>query len=416
MRFFPLFPSFGFDLVLASHSAPVLDSNEQSEMFSFLKELVQTPSFSAQEQDVAKLIIKHLRSNGIKNVHLDPAGNVIARIGNGNGPTLLYDAHMDTVYPSGGGWSYEAHAVAEEDGVLYGLGACDMKGSIAAFVYAAKQLIQDKTALHGNLILVFVVQEEPCEGYALKYILEEQGIQPDWVVLGEPSNLNIMRGHRGRVLFKVTVQGKSSHAASPELGDNAITAAARLIFGIELLAAELPTDPSLGPGTIAVTEIESRSASIHAVPHTCGFYIDRRLTLGETITRAQAQIESVIRREGIDATVEIVNHQITTYTGHEFSVHEAFRAWSVEENHPLIQTIEAVIRSAIGHSPKVGHWPFSTDGVYSMGEAEIPTIGFGPGDPRCAHTADEHIRLDDVVKATQVYASLAATLLSKSSD
>jgi putative selenium metabolism hydrolase len=412
MRAFPLFSPFSSDLSVASHSAPVLDGHAQTEIAAFLKQLVQTPSLSGHENAVAELIVKELQSGGVEDVHIDPAGNVIAKLGSGDGPTLLYDAHMDTIHPAGGPWPHEPYAADVENGLLYGLGACDMKGAIAAMIYAARQLAQTHSTLHGSLILLFVVQEEPGEGSALQYAIEQRGLTPDWVVLGEPSNLNIMRGHRGRVLFRVTVKGKSSHSASPELGENAVIAAARLVFGIELMAADLPADPALGPGTITVTNIESQSASMHAIPHTCSLYVDRRLTLGETVTRAQAQLENMIRHEGVQATVEIVERPVITYTGHQFDVREAFHAWSIEENHSLIQAADAAARSVLGYSPSIDHWSFSTDGVYSMGEADIPTIGFGPGDPRCAHTIEEHIRLEDVAQAMRVYAALATLLLS----
>jgi putative selenium metabolism hydrolase len=182
-----------------------------------------------------------------------------------------------------------------------------MKGSIASVTYAAKRLVETDVELNGSLILAFVVQEERCEGCALKLMVEEEGIRPDWVILAEPSDLTIRRGHRGRVLFKVMVRGKSSHGSRPDLGENAITAAVRLIFSIDLLAAGLANDPFLGPGTLAVTHIESQGASANAIPDACTFYIDRRLTLGETATRAQMQIEasSSVR---IQASVEIMEY------------------------------------------------------------------------------------------------------------
>lgn len=411
MRVFPFSSPSDSEGSSAAPSNLALSSHEQTQMIGFLQELVKTPSHSTHERAIADLIIEHLQAGGIGDVHVDSSGNVIARLGDGNGPMLLYDAHMDTVLAAGSGWSHDPYAAVIEDGIMYGLGTCDMKGSIASLVYAARRLAQGRAELHGNLILTFVVQEEPCEGCALKYAIEHQDFRPDWVVLCEPSDLSIMRGHRGRVLFKVTVHGRGSHASSPELGDNAIAAAARLIFGIDLLAADLPSDPFLGPGTIVVTSIESQAASMNAVPHTCSFCVDRRLTLGETATRAQAQIESVIQREGIHATVEVVEYQMDSYAGHRFEVHEAFNAWAIEENHPLIRAASGAIRAALGNTPQVGHWPFSTDGVYSMGEANIPTIGFGPGDPRYAHTAEEHVRLEDVVQAAHVYALLATMLL-----
>jgi putative selenium metabolism hydrolase len=388
-----------------------LNEDERARLVDFLQRLVQTPSPSSHEGQVAQLVVKELQSAGVEDIHVDRAGNVIARMGSGSGPTLLYDAHLDTVAVTNAEWPYNPYEAVIEDEILYGLGACDMKGSVAAMVYAAQLLIKSKSELKGNLVFAFVVQEEPCEGGALKVLLNEENIRPDWVILGEPSDMNIMRGHRGRVLFKVTVHGESSHSSNPELGKNAITAAARLIFGIDLLSGDLPRDPFLGIGTVAVTHIESQSASLNAIPDICTFYVDRRLTLGETPTRAQAQLEGIVEREGIDAEIEIVKYNSKTYTGYELSAREAFNAWALEENHELIQRLSKVSRQVLGHVPVVRHWPFSTDGVYSMGEANIPTIGIGPGNPEHAHTIHDQVRLADVEQAAQIYALMAMTML-----
>jgi putative selenium metabolism hydrolase len=406
---FPLLPFSTSTQNLRPYLA--LKEAERESMTFFLQNLIRTPSPSTQEQDVAALIQKELRSVGVEDVFVDRAGNVIGRLGDGNGPTLLLDAHMDTVQPAATDWPHDPYAAVIQDGVIYGLGACDMKGAIAAMVYAAGRLIGAHVPLHGTLVLAFVVQEEPCEGYALKVLIEEEGIRPDWVVLGEPSDLQIVRGHRGRVLYKVTVQGRSSHASRPELGDNAIMAAARLIFGIDLLTDEMGDDPFLGPGSITVTHIQSQSASLNAIPDTCSFYVDRRLTLGETATRAQAQIEGIIQRESIHATVEVVEYQATSYKGYPFFGRQAFNSWTLEENHPLLQTLSTIVRAVQGRNPTIGTWAISTDGAYSMGEANIPTVGFGPGKPEHAHTVYDQVRLDDVAQAAQVYAMLAEKLL-----
>lgn len=381
-------------------------------MSDLLRDLVRIPSASGHEGAVAAHIVDFCREAGLEPVTVDDAGNVLVQLGSGDGPTLVYDAHMDTVSPPTSGWLYPPFEGVIRDDILFGMGACDTKASLAAMLTAARKLVQTGAELHGKLALAFVVQEEPCEGCGVKALIEGSGIKPDWIILGEPSNLEIMRGHRGRVLFKVTVNGKSSHASNPGLGENAINAAARLIFGIELLAADLPVDPVLGAGTIAVTHIESQTASMNAIPHTCTFYVDRRLTLGETATRAQAQIESMIQREGIPAEVSVSQYHTETYAGYPLTVKEEFAAWILEESHPLVQTMAGVVKSIQGRTPRISEGYFSTDGVYTMGVAGIPTIGFGPGDPKHAHTSLEQVRLADVTVAAQGYAQLAATMLA----
>ena len=390
-----------------------LNVEESVQMTRFLRLLVQTPSPSSGESAVADLIMQELLAIGIADVFRDSVGNVIARLGNGLGPTLMFDAHMDTVTPTDADWHHGAYTAAIEDGMLYGLGAADDKGSIAALVYGIKKLIDSQIQLQGNLLLAFTVQQEPCEGCALRLLLKETNVHPDWIVLAEPSDLTIKRGHRGRVLFKVTVHGRSSHSSRPDLGDNAITAAARLIFSIDLLAGSLANDPFLGPGTIAVTHIESRSASANAIPDACTFYVDRRLTSGETPGRAQVQIENVIEREGILASVEVMEYEAASYTGHNLHTRQAFNAWALEQEHPLVNALSLAAQTVVGKPPIVGNWSFSTDGVFSMAEAGIATVGFGPGDPDVAHTVDESVRLDDVATAAQTYALLSTMLLSR---
>lgn len=388
-----------------------LDAEEREQLTGFLRRLVQTPSHPTEEGDVAALVAQELRNVGVEDVRVDRAGNVIGRVGSGEGPQILFDAHMDTVIPSETGWAHDPYAADVENGILYGLGACDMKGALAAMVYAAKRLVDAQIELKGTAVFAFVVQEEPCEGCALRDYVEEAGVRPDWVVLGEPSNLRIMRGHRGRVMFRITVHGKSSHASSPHLGQNAIAAAARLVFGIDLEAGELGNDAFLGPGTVAVTHIASQAPSLNAIPDTCVLYVDRRLTAGETPTRAQSQIETVIQREGIDADVEIVAYSAQSYTGHELHTREAFNAWVLGEDHPLLKAARSAVQQVEGLEVSVGHWTFSTDGVYSMGEAQIPTVGLGPGDPELAHTVRECVPLKAVAQAAEVYARMAALML-----
>lgn len=392
-----------------------LTGQEQASATSFLQRLVQTPGLPGCEGDVARLIADELHAVGVDDVQVDPVGSVIARLGDGSGPTLLLDAHMDTVEATDVAWLHDPFGAVIGDGVLHGLGACDMKGAMAAIVYGARRLIQTATPLHGTLLLAFVVQQEPCEGCAIRELLAGIGVQPDWTIIGGPTNLELMLGHRGRVLFKVTVRGRSSHASTPELGENAIVAASRLIFNIDLLASTLvPTDPFLGGGTITVTHIESVAPSKNAIPNACTLYIDRRLTLGETPSRAQKQIETIIQREGVSADIEIVEYHQPSYTGHPIRTREAFNAWLMDETHPLAKSVGEAIQSVLGRAPAPGRWPFSTDGVYTFAEAGIPTVGFGPGDPQFAHSPDEHIALDDVFRAAQVYAAIAASLLSGS--
>ena len=390
-----------------------LSVTDRHSMTRFLQELIRTPSLSHQEGDVARRIAAEMRDVGFSDVCIDRVGNVIGRVGGPEGhPRLLYNGHMDTVGPGDlSAWERDPFSGESGGGVIYGRGACDMKGALAAMVYGAKLLIDGHVSLSGPLYVVGIAQEEPCEGLAMRILVEEEGIRPDFVVLGEATNLQISRGQRGRMEIKITTKGRACHGSAPQHGINAIYKAARLIRRIEMMADELPEHPFLGRATLAVTFIENTGGSRNVVPDSCSFYIDRRLVLGETEESVLAPLQELAREEGIDADVEVTHHASKSWTGYECHTPEFYPAWLIDEDHPLVSAAVSAVEEALGITPGVGKWDFSTDGVYSQGTAGIPTIGFGPGEEKYAHTVDEQIRLDDVAAAAEVYAQLAVNIL-----
>jgi putative selenium metabolism hydrolase len=391
-----------------------LNRNERQTLKGFLQDLVRIPSPSTQESALAERVMAEMKRLDFRDVRVDRMGNVVGWVGASSGPTLMLNGHMDTVLVNDPGlWSCDPHGGEVRGDRLYGLGACDMKGGLAAMVYGAGLLRRAGLPARGRVVVACVVQEEPCEGLASRILIEEEGIAPDWVLIAEPSNMHISRGQRGRIELQVVTHGRSAHAAQPELGDNAVYSAARLVFGLELLADQLGEDPFLGTGTLAVTEIRSQASSRNAIPERCELIVDRRLTLGETETMALAEVRKVIAREGIRAEVEVTEYAATSYTGYPCQAREYYPPWVIEEGHPLVSALERSVRIQLGRRPRVGYWNFSTEGTYTAGVAGIPTVGFGPGDPGCAHTTDECVSLGDVLNAAGVYAQLALQLMEK---
>jgi putative selenium metabolism hydrolase len=278
---------------------------------------------------------------------------------------------------------------------------------------AAQALVESGAPLYGDVYLACVVQEEPCEGLATRHVIEGEGIRPDWVVVGEPTNLHLARGQRGRMEIDVTVRGRASHASAPDRGVNAIYEAARLVVSIELLAPLLASDSFLGPGTIAVTEVHSTASSRNAVPDLCTLCVDRRLTVGETEARALAELRRILAREGVQATLEVAATECVSYTGYRSQVRQVYPYWVMGADAWLTQQAAQTVEDVLGFVPHVGRWDFSTDGVYTAGVAGLPTIGFGPGEERHAHTTDEQVRVADLEAAARVYAALAARLLGR---
>ncbi|MBN1955537.1 MAG: YgeY family selenium metabolism-linked hydrolase [Anaerolineae bacterium] len=389
-----------------------LDRSEVTGLVAFLRDIVRIPSLSTQEGAVAERIVAEMQRLGFRDVRIDRIGNVIGWVGAPDGPLLMLNGHMDTVGVSdAAAWHHDPFGAEMEGEQVYGLGACDMKGGLASIVYGAHLLQQAGLPRQGRVVAVCVVQEEPSEGLASRVLVEEEGIRPDWVLLAEPSALQICRGQRGRIELQVTTRGRSAHASQPELGDNAIYAAARLVFGLELLADQLGEDPFLGPGTLAVTEIRSSAGSRNAIPDRCLLVVDRRLTLGETESMALAEVQRVISREGGQADVQVAEYAATSYTGYPCQTREFYPPWVIEEEHPLVLALSRAARLHLGRRPRIGHWNFSTEGTYTAGIAGIPTVGLGPGDSRLAHAADESVSVGDVCTAAQIYAQLAVELI-----
>ncbi len=392
-----------------------LSASDAQVLADLAARLVRTPSLSGQEGAVAQILADAMKAAGFHDVWTDRMGNVVGRYGAGRGPQLLFDGHMDTIDVGDQvAWQRDPFSGTIEDGILFGRGAVDMKSALAAMIFGVKLLADQGVQLGGDLYVAFVVQEEPCEGMAVQYLCEEEGLEPAFVVLGEPTNLNIAVGQRGRIELEVVTHGRAGHAAAPQHAINAINAAARLAFGIELLQPHLLSDPVLGQGTVAVTHIASVAGSRNAIPDRCDLVIDRRLTLGETEARALSELQQIIRREGIQAEIKTVECDAVTYTGHVRHVRKYYPPWLMPENSPLVRTALRAVEAALGAPPRLITWPFSTDGAYTMGVAGIPTIGFGPGEERLAHTTSEQIALADVARAAVAYAQLAQELLSTS--
>lgn len=389
-----------------------LSSADAQGLTRLVQDLVRTPSLPGHEGEVAAILTEAMRSSGFQQVWTDRIGNVVGRYGDGQGAVLLYDGHMDTVdVGDRGAWTHDPFGGDIVDGVLFGRGAADMKAALAAMVYAVRLLAAAGARLRGDLYVAFVVQEEPCEGAAVQHLIEDEGVQPDFVVLGEPTNLGIYLGHRGRIELRVAVRGRAGHASMPQSGINAITNAARLIFNIDLLTTQLLTDPALGQGSATVTHISSSASSLNSIPDLCTLVVDRRLTLGETEARAIAEIQQIVRREQLQAEISTLHYEITTYTGHTMRGRKYYPPWLLPESAPLVKRAGRAVEHVTGTPPRFGTWPFSTDGAYTLGTAGIPTIGFGPGDERQAHTTDERVRLADVALAAQTYAQLALEIL-----
>ncbi|MCL4425300.1 MAG: YgeY family selenium metabolism-linked hydrolase [Firmicutes bacterium] len=373
-----------------------------------LRDLVAIPSPSGQEGQVAERLAQEMRSLGFDEVFSDKLGNVAGRIGQGK-TVVLYDAHMDTVgVADPSQWGHDPYQGRLADDIFYGLGAGDDKGPLSAMVYGGGLLKALGLSGDFSLYVVGSVGEENCEGLAIGSFLAETGLRPDFVIIGEASQLKLMRGHKGRALIKVTVPGRSAHASAPHLADNPIYKLLPLVEKVARQDGSFPNHPFLGPGTAAVTSIHCPSPSLNTIPGESSFYIDRRLTLGETRQGVLKELAGLLT--GSEARAQIVPFADKSYTGIEMVGEEFFPPWVLATDHPLVEKARQAWRLLFGGEPTVTKWDFSTDGTHTMGRAGIPTLGFGPGDPQYAHSPLDQVPMAELVQASQFFALLPLLL------
>ena len=385
--------------------------SHRTEIIQFLKDIIAIPSMDSQIGPVGERIGAEMRKLGFEEVRFDVMGNILGRIGSGP-RVMVFDSHIDTVgIGDPAEWTHDPFTGKEENGIFFGRGACDEKGSTPGMVYGLA-IARDMGLLEGWTVYYFGNMEEWCDGIAPNSFVDvDPKVKPDFVVIGEPTKMQVYRGHKGRIELKVTAKGKSAHAASNHIGDNAIYTLLPVIAGIRDLEPKLGDHPFLGHGKITVSDLHVQTPSINAVPDEAFIYIDRRLTFGETRQEAMEQVKALIPPEFKDKIkVEELFYDEPSYTGFKFPVDKYFPPWALDETHPLV-TAGQTVREAMGypHAPS-GKWAFSTNGTYWAGKAGIPCIGFAPGDEETAHTVLDSVPIDDVVKSTVFYALMTVAM------
>ncbi|NVO21120.1 MAG: YgeY family selenium metabolism-linked hydrolase [Bacteroidetes bacterium] len=370
-----------------------------------LSKLIKIKSLSLGEKAVAEELKRQMLEAGFDEARIDGLGNVVGKIGHG-ARILAFDGHIDTVdVGNAANWNSDPFSGEIKDGFVYGRGTVDQKGGPAAFVTTGK--ILKELGFDRDMTLYFTgsVIEEDCDGLCWKYLIEEEHIKPDFVVITEPTNLNIYRGHRGRMEIEVTFKGLSAHGSAPERGKNAIYMASRACLEIEKLNECLASDPFLGKGSVALSEFVSGSPSLCAVADYAKIHLDRRLTWGETKESAVAEIMEIVK--DMDATVEVLQYEETAYTGLRYGMEKYYPTWKLEEEHPFVQSAKHTFTGLFGKDPLIDKWTFSTNGVTINGYYKIPCIGFGPGNEVLAHAPNEKVPVNDLVVASAFYAGLA---------
>ncbi|MEG2435024.1 MAG: YgeY family selenium metabolism-linked hydrolase [Ruthenibacterium sp.] len=378
----------------------------EADMTKFLRDLVRFPGESCGEKEVVHRIETEMKNLGFDKVQIDPMGNILGYMGSGK--TLIgYDAHIDTVGIGNiDNWEFDPYEGFESETEIGGRGTSDQLGGIVSAVYGAK-IMKDLGLLSDKytVLVTGTVQEEDCDGLCWQYIVNEDKVKPDFVVITEPTDGNIYRGQRGRMEIRVDVKGVSCHGSAPERGDNAIYKMADILQEVRELNNHLHVDPFLGKGTVTTSQIFYTSPSRCAVADSCAISLDRRLTDGETYQMALEEVRNLPSCKKYDAQVTMYKYDRPSWTELVYPTDAYFPTWVIPADHPATEAMVESYKGMYG-TPVVDKWTFSTNGVSIMGRFGIPCIGFGPGKEAQAHAPNERTWKEDLVRCAAVYAAL----------
>ncbi len=376
----------------------VLKLIKEEEVLEVLRELIRKPSQNppGNEKVVAEYIYKMMRKWGFQPQYVckpepgRPSVGVVYK-GTKGAPRLVLNGHIDVV-PEGDldGWSVSCFEGLVRDGRIYGRGACDMKGGIAAAMIAAKVIKESGVKLRGDLILQFAMGEETGEA-GTKSLLEE-GFSGDWGIVLEPTDLKVMTAEKGLAWYHFKVKGKPTHGSRPHQGVNAIYKAARLISAIQEYHEEIGkrTHPLCGKDVCSVTMIKGGTKE-NIIPESCWLAIDRRIIPGETVEQVDEEIEAIVRRlNKEDPEFKCKFERVMLYESAEIPVDQE-----------IAEVVRKNVKQVTGVIPAPAGLLASTDQRNFINDAGIPAISWGPGWGK-SHELDEYVEISQVVDCVKI--------------
>jgi succinyl-diaminopimelate desuccinylase len=406
----------------------------RDELVELTRKLIRFPTVNPPGEEYrpcAEFIGERMRSRGFAVDYVHAAGtpgdsdrypriNVIARReGSSPGPCVHFNSHIDVVQ-SGGGWTVDPFAAVVKDGRVYGRGACDMKGGLAASIIAVEALIDSEARLPGTLEISGTVDEES-GGFGGVHFLAQRGWfsapRVDHVIIPEPLNVDrVCIGHRGVWWAEIETHGRMAHGSMPFLGDCAVRHMHAVLDCFERdlypkLAARHTDMPVVPPGarhsTLNINSIhggqpESPGYPAPCVPDSCRVVIDRRLLIEESLDSVKAEV------------LELLDELVRTRAGFRYSIRDIFevRPTMADRNGPVARSTAAAVRRVIGRTPEFICSPGTYDQKHIDRVGKLrDCIAYGPGILDLAHQPDEYVVIEDMVNSAKVMALAAHSLL-----
>jgi len=379
------------------------ESDFWPDLIRFCQKLIQTPSASGHEGEVAELVQAEMQKLGYDEIWIDRVGNVIGLVkGDRDKPSICFTAHMDTVpCDDESKWEYPPYSGVIAEGYVHGRGAGDVKGPLAMQVYVPR-LLRESDVKHGDIYVVEVVQEE-VGGLGSKHLDDDVKDEIDYAINGEPTSNRIHIGQRGRTELVVTLKGKSAHASRPWQGKNPFYDMAKFILKLENLKMTRYDEIE---STVVPTLCKTDTETSNVIPGECRLVLDWRDVPIESEAYIMKTMRALLPESG---EVQIAEYELKTYTGLTFQMKRRKLPFSIGENHPLVKTVAQAVRSALGKEAEIGWWEGATDCGY-FAAAGIPIIGFSPSESKYSHTTRERISLQLMKEALECYPAIISDI------
>lgn len=380
---------------------------KMDEVIALTRQLIKIPSENppGEEEAVSEFIAEKLKSIGLTvrfHEYKPNRPNVVGLLQGGKGkPILMFNGHTDTV-PTGDKslWTTDPFSADIRDGKIYGRGAADMKGALAAMISAAQAVVESSVKLKGTLIFSFVADEE-VTGFGTKNLID-RGYRADFAVVGEPTELKVQTAHKGVVGLKIKTKGRAAHASMPNEGVNAIYGMSKICLALKEKQYGLMTKKHhlLGSPTINVGTIRG-GLKTNMVPDHCEITVDRRLLPGESPENVKFEIDMLLDElKEHNPLLRVESEIINVAEPSETHAHER-----------VVKIAREAVKEIMKEDPGITGFIATCDMRFLVNQARIPTIILGPGNLRQAHTVDEYIETRQVLNGAKIYALIALKLL-----
>ncbi len=370
-------------------------------MKTLLRQLIQAESTPETGELAAAQVIEARFQKQDLQCHIDQwdnnRANVIAHVKSaGRRPALLFVCHLDVVSPGQEPWSYPPFEAREANGKIYGRGSVDMKGGMAAAVTAIGETVASGAQLQGDIIFAATAGEET-DSIGITRFMQDSGKLPPLggVIIPEPTDFAVITAHRGLLWLQITTKGKAVHSSMPQRGVNAIMSMKHVLDALEHYEVDFQPHPLLGECSVSVNTIRGGEA-MNIVPDSCTIAVDIRTLPGQNHDAILSDIEQLL------AQLRTENRR---FDG-TLSVDRSVEALETDAECPFVQTfcsaVDVDLVNAVG---------FTTDAPH-LASLGVPIIIYGPGKSSQCHQVNEHLAVDDLEQATDIFKGVIRTFLT----